>query len=119
MKEAILTALDRAGVADSVSVDIRTRAEAIGEAGARPDFDEIAVVQPVSERTVPSAGGGAVRHVAVTAELTAYLRARDPSQSADSPRKDLGMFTEEAVERADDLLRRAWGAQKACAMVRT
>ena len=112
MKEAILTALDRAGVADSVSVDIRTRAEAIGEAGARPDFDEIAVVQPGVGTDGPSAGGGAVRHVAVTAELTAYLRARDPSQSADSLGKDLGMFTEEAVERADDLLRRAWALRR-------
>ena len=112
MKEAILMALERSDALDSVALDIRTLEEAVGDAGDRPDLDEVLIARPGVGAARPSARSHPVRGLAITSDLTAYFRAGDPLKSADSVRKDLSAFTEGAVERADGLLQNAWALRR-------
>ncbi|MDE2893385.1 MAG: hypothetical protein OXN86_12900 [Chloroflexota bacterium] len=112
MKEAILAALERSHALDSVPVDIRTREEAARDDGFRRDFDEVPFARPSVEAGGSSARSAPIRGLVLAADLTAYFRAADPLKSADSVEQDLGVFAGEAVERAEDLLRRAWALRR-------
>ena len=112
MKEAILAALERSDALDSVQVDIRTRGEAARNDGARPDFDEIPFARPSVEADRFSTRSVPIRGLVLATDLTAYFRADDPLKPAGSVERDLGAFAGEAVERAEDLLRRAWALRR-------
>ena len=111
VKEAILRALERTGISDSESVDIRTWEEALGAAVERVGLEGRST-RPRAEAARPSVRSGSIRTIPLTADLTAYFRADDPLKSADSVRKDLSGFAEEAVERADGLLRQGWALRR-------
>ncbi len=111
MKAAILTALDRSDVPDAVTVDIRTQAESIGSADRGFEFAGPSV-RPAINAGSPSARSGPVSGLPLTSDLTAYFRAADPLRAADSVGKDLSAFAAGAVDRADDLLRRAWALRR-------
>ena len=112
MKRAILAALERSEGLDAVRVDIRTRHEAVRDGGYRPDFDEIRLAPPRLEAGRPSAPRAPLRGLVLASDLTAYFRAADPLKSADSLEQDLSAFAEEAVERAEDLMRCAWALRR-------
>ena len=107
VKAAILTELERSGVPDSVSLDIRTRAEAISMAEGRVQLQGPSA-RPGLEAVSPSS----VRSLLLEADLIAYFRTRDPLKPADSVGRDLSAFAGEAVDRADDLLRSAWALRR-------
>ena len=111
-KKAILAALERSDVLDSVPVDIRTREEAVRDHGHRPDFDETPFVRPNLQASRSSARSTSIRGLVLAADLTAHFRAAEPLKSADSLEQDLSAFAEEAVERAEDLMRRAWALRR-------
>ena len=111
VKEAIQRALERTGAPDSVSVDIRTREEALGAAAKRVGL-ESPLARPANEAARSGVQGSSVHMIPLTADLIAYFRADDPLKSADSVGKDLSGFSQGAVERSDDLLRRGWALRR-------
>ena len=111
-KRAILAALERSDALDTVQVDIRTRQEALRDDGYRPDLDEIPFAPPSLEAGRSSARSAPIRGLVLAADLTSYFRAADPLKSAGSLEQDLSAFAEEAVERAEDLMRCAWALRR-------
>lgn len=111
VKAAILKALESTGAPDSVSVDIRTREEALRAVVERVGFER-ASTRPDLEAARPRVRSGSVRMIPLTADLTAYFRAGDPPNSGDSVGRDLSGFADGAVERADDLLQRGWALRR-------
>ncbi len=109
MKDAILAELQRANTPDWVAVDIRTRGEAIAASGPRVEADE-SPTQASGEAARPTYG--AVRTLPLFADLTAYFRMDAASRSSESVGRALTEFARVAVERADDLLRRAWALKR-------
>ncbi|MDE0105019.1 MAG: hypothetical protein OXN89_21780 [Bryobacterales bacterium] len=109
MKDAILAELQRAETPGWVAVDIRTRGEAIAASGAQVEVDE-SPTQASSETARPT--DRAVRALPLFADLTAYFRMDAAPRSPESVGNDLTQFAREAVERADDLLRRAWALKR-------
>ena len=111
VKEAVLRELERAGAPDIVSIDIRTRAEALEAAVGRVGLEGPSR-RLDTELATSSSQRGSVRTIPVTADLAAYFRADDPLKSADSVGKELSAFAAGAVERADDLLRWGWALRR-------
>ena len=112
MKEAILKELIRSDTLDSLSVSIQTRDEAAAEAGQRPEFDEIPVARPRLEAARVRLRSEPVRDLLLAADLTAYFRLGDPRTPADWVGRSLSAFADGAVERAEELLRRAWALRR-------
>ena len=111
-KARILMELERSDVPDSVLVDILTRAEAIANAAESLSRSQGLSAQPGIQPVGPTLRGGAVRSVPLTADLTAYFRKNDLSDSQTSIGEELGAFTEGAVDRADSLLQSAWALRR-------
>ena len=111
MKAAILMALDRSNLPDAVPVDIQTQAESIGSAERGIEFAGPSV-RPAINADSPIARSKPVSGLPLRSDLTAYFRAADPPRSADLVGKDLSAFAEGAVDRADDVLRRAWALRR-------
>lgn len=109
MKAAILAELQRADTPEWVAVDIRTRGEAIAASGPRVEADE-SPTQASGETAKPTYG--AVRTLPLFADLTAYFRMDAAPRSSESVGRALTEFARGAVERADDLLRRAWALKR-------
>ena len=110
MKAAILRAIERSRVPESVSLEIQTRSEAIAASGHRAEIKPVSV--PPAVQAVRQTGDRRLRRIPIATDLTAYFRSDDPLKSSDLLARELSDFARGAVERADDLLRRAWALRR-------
>ena len=111
MKARVLMELENSGLADSVSMDILTRAEAVANAEARI-HDQGASVPPAIRHSSPSGGRGPVQSIPLTTDLTAYFGAGNLSHPQISVGEELSAFTQGAVDRAEVLLQIAWALRR-------